>query len=286
MFDKRAAIVASEMGAEPHPVCSEIYLKRFPARPEQDIRKLNYIHGSSMYRRAAYQQTGGYVKETLPEDASLFARMLDAGWRAELVDEFLLEYRQHSKDQANIIKTLELQNAHYVMQIRRLEEQLAEAQAYFEKFNITSNLLKQIVLNRSWRLFTYLSRLYDKILPADSFQSVFLEKLTAFLYKPIQINMENRLIKLIQDSGYFDPDWYVSQYPDVIHTGMEPARHYLLLGGFEGLSPGKDFSSKEYMELYPDVWILRMNPLVHFLLHGKQEGRKAAPHRNHANKRF
>lgn len=55
-----------------------------------------------MYRRAAFEKAGGYVKrETQPEDYNLFTRMLEAGYRAKRCPEPLLEYRQHSADQAN-----------------------------------------------------------------------------------------------------------------------------------------------------------------------------------------
>ena len=46
-----------------------------------------------------------------------------------------------------------------------------------------------------------------------------------------------RQIHLLKKSGVFDADWYLSQYRDVIESGMDPARHYLLYGALEGRQP-------------------------------------------------
>ena len=92
LFGDRAAVEAARIGAEPHSVASGIFIHKFPANPEMDIKKKNYIHGSSMYRRKAYDQAGGYRQDTLPEDHSIFSRMLDCGWKARLQDAASLEY--------------------------------------------------------------------------------------------------------------------------------------------------------------------------------------------------
>jgi glycosyltransferase involved in cell wall biosynthesis len=132
LWDSRAAIKAHDMGAQPHPTISGFYLKDFPAHPEHDIRQGNYIHGSSMYRRVAYEQAGGYSEDIYPEDHSLFTRILMSGWKAELCNDYILEYRQHSKDQANALKNFEIMNVHlrtylqqHKVEIESLHQQLA-----------------------------------------------------------------------------------------------------------------------------------------------------------------
>ncbi len=63
----------------------------------------NFVHGSSMYKREAYNQVGGYIeKDDTPEDYNLFLRMIKMGWKAKKVPFPFLEYRQHSVEQANI----------------------------------------------------------------------------------------------------------------------------------------------------------------------------------------
>ncbi len=271
LFDARAAVVAAEMKASPHPTIPNLFYKRFPADPKQDIRKLNYIHGSSMYRRAAYEQAGGYRTGAMPEDASLFARMLDLGWKARLVDDFLLEYRQHAKDQLNIGKTLELENAYLRGQVRDLSSQVQD---------LTSQL-RNITGSRSWRLLMWLQRLQARLLPYGSWRRRMTKKLLALLLAALSairdIRQAERDRSLIIDSGLFDSDWYLVHNPDAAAKELDPARHYLFFGGFEGRDPGPGFSSQWYLNRYPDVQATKMNPLLHYLRFGKMEGRLPEP---------
>ena len=78
---------------------------------------------------------------------------------------------------------------------------------------------------------------------------------------------------LLRESGYFDPFWYEQNNPDVSARGVDPLRHYLLYGGFEGRSPGPKFDSLGYLEINPDVRAAGVNPLVHYLKYGRAEGR-------------
>lgn len=80
-------------------------------------------------------------------------------------------------------------------------------------------------------------------------------------------------IQLIQHSALFDSQWYLSQNPDVRESGIEPARHYLMFGGFENRDPSSSFSSQYYLELYPDVKHSGMNPLEHYIKFGMNENR-------------
>ena len=69
------------------------------------LRDTNFIHGSSMYRKQAFLDVGGY-KDTDdgPEDHNLFLRMLSHNkeWTAKKATDTQLRYRQHSYEQANI----------------------------------------------------------------------------------------------------------------------------------------------------------------------------------------
>lgn len=79
---------------------------------------------------------------------------------------------------------------------------------------------------------------------------------------------------LCRTSDLFDSEWYISQYPDVKASGLDPLAHFLLYGGIEGRDPSEKFSSQWYINTYPDVKKSGINPLVHYLLYGKNEGRK------------
>lgn len=79
--------------------------------------------------------------------------------------------------------------------------------------------------------------------------------------------------QLIRKSGYFDPFWYLEHNPDVKESKIEPLRHFLLYGGFEGRDPSDKFSSGWYLGVYDDVRRSGMNPLVHYIKYGISEKR-------------
>jgi hypothetical protein len=82
-----------------------------------------------------------------------------------------------------------------------------------------------------------------------------------------------RDIRKIQKSDLFDSGFYLRNYPDVAKSGINPARHYLLYGGFEGRNPSMKFDSAFYLEQNPDVKENGMNPLLHYVLYGENENR-------------
>lgn len=120
---------------------------------------------------------------------------------------------------------------------------------------------------------------------------------------------------MIADSGLFDPDWYLSRYPDVGILGLDPFEHfikcgsemlrspralfdarfycrmaadsadalvhpllhYLKVGRFENLDPHPLFKVGWYLSTNPDVRESGVEPLSHFLHHGGMEGRGPHP---------
>ncbi|MGX9718964.1 glycoside hydrolase family 99-like domain-containing protein [Stenotrophomonas acidaminiphila] len=84
-------------------------------------------------------------------------------------------------------------------------------------------------------------------------------------------------IKLVRDSGIFDEQWYLSQYPDVLSLDMNPVAHYLTIGAQLGRHPGPAFDSVWYLREHRDVADSGMNPLVHYILRGRFEGREFRP---------
>ena len=73
-----------------------------------ELSSNNFIHGSSMYKRKAFNEVGGYLKSNKAEDYNLFSRIIENGGIAKKASKTNLEYRQHSISQANNI--VELQN--------------------------------------------------------------------------------------------------------------------------------------------------------------------------------
>ena len=80
-------------------------------------------------------------------------------------------------------------------------------------------------------------------------------------------------VDVIKSSEFFDAVWYRGRYPDVGQLGMNPARHYFLVGAWLGRDPGPLFDTREYLRRSPDVAATGMNPLVHYELYGRREQR-------------
>ncbi|NJR39566.1 MAG: glycosyltransferase [Leptolyngbyaceae cyanobacterium CSU_1_4] len=104
----------------------------------------NFIHGSSMFRRKAFMEVGGYVsKSEQPEDYGLFQRIVKAGWQAKRSPLPLLEYRQHSKYQANIQLTSYGALQLYKGQVRDYQAQIQGYQAQISQYGLAQEQLQK-----------------------------------------------------------------------------------------------------------------------------------------------
>lgn len=80
-------------------------------------------------------------------------------------------------------------------------------------------------------------------------------------------------VNTIANSGLFDEQWYLQQYPDVLATSSA-IEHYLNFGAKNSYNPSQKFDTAWYLNMYPDVASGEMNPLLHYILHGQHEGRQ------------
>ncbi|MDQ3160245.1 MAG: glycosyltransferase family 2 protein, partial [Pseudomonadota bacterium] len=76
---------------------------------------------------------------------------------------------------------------------------------------------------------------------------------------------------------YFDGAWYVWQYPDVLHSWLNPLAHFVAHGLSEGREPNAYFSSRWYVNSFDDVRKSGQNAAVHFCMHGGPEWRSPGP---------
>ncbi|WP_447955848.1 hypothetical protein [Vreelandella sp. EE7] len=93
---------------------------------------------------------------------------------------------------------------------------------------------------------------------------------------PLTKRAMKRQVAMIENSRWFDATWYLNQYPDIASDpkmAKQPARHYLVMGGFEGRNPGPEFDSAYYLATHPDVDEGGTNPLIHYLKFGQAEQR-------------
>jgi peptidoglycan/xylan/chitin deacetylase (PgdA/CDA1 family) len=132
IFGPRSHVLAQTVGAHPT-AASDVYIWRFPEPTPERLAAMgageNFVHGSSMYRRADYEAAGGYRAGSGPEDHDLFRRMLERGRGAVRVAEPLLAYRQHSAEQANTRLIAQMEAAYQTRRADGLTVELRGAQA-------------------------------------------------------------------------------------------------------------------------------------------------------------
>lgn len=127
--------------------------------------------------------------------------------------------------------------------------------------NTYAQALKQVNSSRAWSL---VSRIHS--IPMTPVQDPDLE------------DGVHSHVEILRASGLFDARWYLEQHPDAAESGMEPERHYLLIGAQAGYNPGPEFDSMAYLMEYPDIREAGVNPLVHYIECGQAESRiRTAP---------
>ena len=88
---------------------------------------------------------------------------------------------------------------------------------------------------------------------------------------------EQELRQILINSTLFDSDWYVSQYPEVLQSKLDPEIDYLRFGVLLRRNPSEDFDGVRYRREYLDVQNSGINPLIHFESSGRVEGRSYHP---------
>lgn len=82
-----------------------------------------------------------------------------------------------------------------------------------------------------------------------------------------------RALEEIRGSSLFDPEFYLSKYPDLAASMVDPALHFVVRGGKEQRDPSESFRTLGYLAHNPDIALAGVNPLLHYIRHGKREGR-------------
>lgn len=79
--------------------------------------------------------------------------------------------------------------------------------------------------------------------------------------------------KIVIESDYFDEEWYLKEYPDILNAEVDPVKHYCAYGWKERRNPSERFNTSYYLENNQDVLKAKSNPLLHFLQLGNNEAR-------------
>lgn len=82
-------------------------------------------------------------------------------------------------------------------------------------------------------------------------------------------------LTLLENSEWFDADWYLQQYPDVAAAGFNAAEHYLHFGAAEGRQPGPLFEEGYYLSQLNEP-LNQPSGLLHYLVEGEKAGLKPA----------
>ncbi len=81
-------------------------------------------------------------------------------------------------------------------------------------------------------------------------------------------------LHLIEQSGLFDVEYYVSCNADMVGMGAKAMAHYHAYGWREGRKPNLYFDPRWYLAQLSDVARDGIDPLLHYLLRGEAEGRR------------
>ena len=84
-------------------------------------------------------------------------------------------------------------------------------------------------------------------------------------------------LELLEKSGFFDLQFYRSQYPDIAQAGIAALEHFYDVGCHEGRRPNFYFDPQWYLQQNPDVAAAGVHPLTHYVVNGEFEGRKPGP---------
>lgn len=80
-------------------------------------------------------------------------------------------------------------------------------------------------------------------------------------------------MKIVDESGFFDKQWYLNEYLDVARNPkINPLSHFLRNGRKEKRNPSKKFDTSFYLESYSSFIPDGVNPLIHFLMVGRNQG--------------
>ncbi|WP_218354459.1 hypothetical protein [Alteromonas lipotrueiana] len=143
-------------------------------------------------------------------------------------------------------------------EILNLERKILKKQEDESRLRSQLAELKMLKSSLFWKIYIKCLPLMKNLLPKQKKRKILLDD-----------------IKLLYKSEYFDPDWYISTYPDVDASFTDPAEHYLLYGAVEGRNPSSKFDTEYYLNKYKDVSESGLNPLIHFIKFGRSENRRS-----------
>lgn len=90
-------------------------------------------------------------------------------------------------------------------------------------------------------------------------------------------SLDDYFFGLVQESGLFDPAWYLAHYGEKYAITGNPLAHYLAHGVTLSTNPSPGFDTAYYLKANPDVAASGFHPFLHYLCQGHREGRLPRP---------
>lgn len=266
-----------------NPYNEELYLENDPYLQEE-INKIDLMSGFEHYLLYGYREILKGERKDIEIDISLNGDrfLIEGVLREKVYLNFLsnldkLEYLKLNIDLIQAIESGKVPNLDIHFRAKGLQE----------IYNGERLLMKGLSLYND-DMYSGLNKDIKKEFSEKGIISSF-EHFLLFGYKEVLRNirfmvpnMENDhtidLIEMnkviIQKSGLFDYEFYISKYPDISKNNIDPLTHFLLFGANERRDPNGQFNIGYYIDQYPDVMDSRLNPLVHYILVGEHENRK------------
>ncbi len=82
-------------------------------------------------------------------------------------------------------------------------------------------------------------------------------------------------VRVLVETGFFDERFYTAN--NVLRPGDDPFEHFFLKGYLEGRRPNAVFDPLWYLSAYPEVAASGLNPLLEYALFGEKAGRNPSP---------
>ena len=95
---------------------------------------------------------------------------------------------------------------------------------------------------------------------------------------PIKLNKTNiGEHDLIKNSGLFNDDYYIKNYPETNKYKSDLISHFMQIGFKKGYNPSENFDTNWYLDSYPNVKKANMNPVTHYIKYGQYEKKITKP---------
>lgn len=85
------------------------------------------------------------------------------------------------------------------------------------------------------------------------------------------ISLNKKGLKIINENGLFDKEYYLSKNHEIKDSGIDPLLHYMLYGFKESRDPNPSFHNDHYIIANPQLKDLNISPLVHYAVYGQKK---------------